>query len=77
MHSDPINNIYYILKLLVLADFEPPKEASTGGGGSGISVGVVIRIVAGGVFIILLLFGILWWKGFLRRERTLEQGISS
>ncbi|XP_050371082.1 probable leucine-rich repeat receptor-like serine/threonine-protein kinase At3g14840 [Argentina anserina] len=57
-------------------NFEPPPEAPTGGeGGSGISVGVVIGIVAGGIFIILLIFGTLWWKGFLRRERTLEQDL--
>ncbi|XP_062011661.1 probable leucine-rich repeat receptor-like serine/threonine-protein kinase At3g14840 isoform X2 [Rosa rugosa] len=58
-------------------NFEPPKEAlAGGGGGSGISVGVVVGIVVGGIFIILLIFGILWWKGFLRRERTLEQDLN-
>ncbi|XP_050368926.1 probable leucine-rich repeat receptor-like serine/threonine-protein kinase At3g14840 [Argentina anserina] len=55
-------------------NFEPPPEASTGGEG-GISVGVVIGIVASGIFIILLIFNTLWWKGFLRRERTLEQDL--
>ncbi|XP_050371085.1 probable leucine-rich repeat receptor-like serine/threonine-protein kinase At3g14840 [Argentina anserina] len=52
-------------------NFEPPPEASTGGEG-GISVGVVVGIVAGGVFIILLVLGILLWKGFIGPASTLE-----
>jgi hypothetical protein len=35
----------------------------------------VVGIVAGGVFIILLILGILWWKGFIGPANTLEQGI--
>ncbi|KAE8726393.1 putative Leucine-rich repeat transmembrane protein kinase [Hibiscus syriacus] len=49
-----------------------PRAESDGGG---IAVAAVVGIVAGGVFAALLLVGILWWKGCLRRERTLEQGI--
>ncbi|KAL6205901.1 hypothetical protein ACLB2K_023153 [Fragaria x ananassa] len=59
-------------------NFEPPIETSTGGGGGGgggIPLGVVVGIVAGAIFIILLIVGILWWKGFLRRERTLEKDL--
>ncbi|KAL6205900.1 hypothetical protein ACLB2K_023152 [Fragaria x ananassa] len=75
----PVRGIYgpLISAISVDPNFEPPVEALTGGGdGSGISVGVVVGIVAGGFFIILLIFGILWWKGFLRRERTLEQDLN-
>lgn len=78
-----INNIHYAkANFLLPADFEPPQEASppqvaSPGGGSKISVGVLVGIVAGGTFIVLLIFGILWRNGFLRREKTLEQGICS
>ncbi|XP_024160837.1 probable leucine-rich repeat receptor-like serine/threonine-protein kinase At3g14840 [Rosa chinensis] len=75
----PIRGIYgpLISAISVNPNFEPPQEASAGGGGgSGISVGVLVGIVVGGIFIILLMFGILWWKGFLRRERTLEQDLN-
>ncbi|KAL6283390.1 hypothetical protein ACE6H2_014319 [Prunus campanulata] len=49
------------------ADFVPHA-------GSGISVGAVVGIVAGGVFIILLIFGILWRRGLLGQQNTLEDG---
>ncbi|PQM35501.1 hypothetical protein Pyn_40009 [Prunus yedoensis var. nudiflora] len=44
-------------------------------GGSGISVGAVVGIVAGGVFIILLIFGILWRRGLLGQQNTLEDDL--
>nr|XP_011460821.1 PREDICTED: probable leucine-rich repeat receptor-like serine/threonine-protein kinase At3g14840 isoform X1 [Fragaria vesca subsp. vesca] len=53
----------------------PPPETSSGGGSSGISAGAVVGIVAGGVFIILLVLGILWWKGFIGPANTLEQDL--
>ncbi|BFG28986.1 hypothetical protein CerSpe_152600 [Prunus speciosa] len=57
------------------ADFEaptppPPEIASPGG-----IVGTVVGIVAGGVFIILLVFGILWRRGLLRQQNTLEDDL--
>jgi hypothetical protein len=58
--------------ILLPADFVPPAEP--GSGGSGISVGAVVGIVAGGVFIILLIFGILWRRGLLGQQNTLEDG---
>ncbi|BFG28976.1 hypothetical protein CerSpe_152500 [Prunus speciosa] len=44
-------------------------------GGSGISVGAVVGIVAGGVFIILLIFGVLWRRGLLGQQNTLEDDL--
>ncbi|BFG28982.1 hypothetical protein CerSpe_152560 [Prunus speciosa] len=44
-------------------------------GGSGISVGAVVGIVAGGVFIILLIFGVLWRRGLLGQKNTLEDDL--
>ncbi|KAM5586352.1 putative leucine-rich repeat receptor-like serine/threonine-protein kinase [Rosa sericea] len=55
-------------------DFIPPKEPSPGGG-SGISAGEVVGIVAGGVFIILVILCILWWKGFIGPANTLAQDL--
>ncbi|CAL2253621.1 unnamed protein product [Prunus armeniaca] len=51
-------------------NFVPPAS-----GGSGISVGAVVGIVAGGVFIILLIFGILWRRGLLGQQNTLEDDL--
>ncbi|RXH84058.1 hypothetical protein DVH24_026957 [Malus domestica] len=48
----------------------PPKPVSdTSTGGSGVPVGVVVGIVVGGVFIILLIFGILWKRDNKRHWR--------
>ncbi|PQP93329.1 putative leucine-rich repeat receptor-like serine/threonine-protein kinase [Prunus yedoensis var. nudiflora] len=44
-------------------------------GGSGISVGAVVGIVAGGVFIILLIFGVLWRRGLLGQKNTSEDDL--
>ncbi|KAG8479519.1 hypothetical protein CXB51_029281 [Gossypium anomalum] len=41
----------------------------------GISAAVVVGIVAGVVFAALLILGILWWNGCLRRKSTLEQDL--
>ncbi|PPS11123.1 hypothetical protein GOBAR_AA09541 [Gossypium barbadense] len=43
--------------------------------GSGISAAIVVGIVAGVVFAALLILGILWWNGCLRRKSTLEQDL--
>ncbi|PQM35503.1 putative leucine-rich repeat receptor-like serine/threonine-protein kinase [Prunus yedoensis var. nudiflora] len=44
-------------------------------GGSGLSVGAVVGIVAGGVFIVLLIFGVLWRRGLLGQQNTLEDDL--
>ncbi|KAK9907158.1 hypothetical protein M0R45_002403 [Rubus argutus] len=78
----PYKGVYgpLISAISVDPNFEPPQEPSPPevvppGGGSEISVGVLVGIVAGGIFIVFLIFGILWRKGFLRREKTLEQDL--
>ncbi|BBH01628.1 Cysteine-rich receptor-like protein kinase 3 [Prunus dulcis] len=53
--------------ILLPADYVP--------GGSGISVGAVVGIVGGGVFIILLIFGVLWRRGHLGQQNTLEDDL--
>ncbi|KAK9016648.1 hypothetical protein V6N11_079143 [Hibiscus sabdariffa] len=52
--------------------YVPPSPSQSDGGG--IATGAVVGgIVGGAVFAALLIVGILWWKGCLKRERTLEQ----
>ncbi|XP_062011673.1 probable leucine-rich repeat receptor-like serine/threonine-protein kinase At3g14840 [Rosa rugosa] len=53
----------------------PPSPEPSPGGGSGISAAEVVGIVAGGVFIILVILCILWWKGFIGPANTLEQDL--
>ncbi|XP_058209730.1 probable leucine-rich repeat receptor-like serine/threonine-protein kinase At3g14840 isoform X11 [Rhododendron vialii] len=48
-------------------DYEPPSK--------GISAGAVVGIVAAAAFIIILLLGILWWRGFLIRKDTMDQDL--
>ncbi|KAF7144644.1 hypothetical protein RHSIM_Rhsim04G0034600 [Rhododendron simsii] len=45
-------------------DYKPSK---------GISTGAVVGIVAAVAFAIILLLGILWWRGFLTRKDTMDQ----
>ncbi|CAL0303723.1 unnamed protein product [Lupinus luteus] len=65
--SIPFGSVYgpLISAISVHSDFTPPSEK-----GSSISVGVVVAIVAAGVIIIILVFGILWWKGCLGQKRS-------
>ncbi|KAK8633352.1 hypothetical protein V6N13_014198 [Hibiscus sabdariffa] len=51
----------------------PPSESD--GGGTGNATAAIVGIVGGTVFTALLIVGILWWKGCIRRERTLEQDL--
>ncbi|XP_044498116.1 probable leucine-rich repeat receptor-like serine/threonine-protein kinase At3g14840 isoform X2 [Mangifera indica] len=64
-----------ISAISVVAEFTPPSEekSSTPSENSSISAGTVVEIVAGAVVTIILILVILWWKGCLRRESTLEQ----
>ncbi|XP_010487294.1 PREDICTED: probable leucine-rich repeat receptor-like serine/threonine-protein kinase At3g14840 [Camelina sativa] len=55
------------------ADFIPPKEPGTGSGG-GSSVGTVVgSVIASTVFLVLLIGGILWWRGCLRPKSQMEK----
>ncbi|KAI8558017.1 hypothetical protein RHMOL_Rhmol04G0056100 [Rhododendron molle] len=48
-------------------DYEPPPK--------GISTGAVVGIVATAAFVIILLLGILWWRGFLICKDTIDQDL--
>ncbi|GMI79502.1 LysM RLK1-interacting kinase 1 [Hibiscus trionum] len=72
--SIPVRGIYGpLVSAISIVDpaFRPPSES----GGGGIATAAVVGIVGGAVFAALLIVGILWWKGCLRRERTLEQDL--
>ncbi|PQP93333.1 putative leucine-rich repeat receptor-like serine/threonine-protein kinase [Prunus yedoensis var. nudiflora] len=59
-------------------DYVPPPADSVispPSGGGDISVGAVVGIVAGGVFIILLIFGVLWRRGLLGQQNTLDDDL--
>ncbi|TKY66377.1 leucine-rich repeat receptor serine/threonine-protein kinase [Spatholobus suberectus] len=68
--SIPFGSVYgpLISAISVDPDFIPPSES-----GSSISVGVVVAIVVTGAIIIILVFGILWWTGFLGRKRSVAR----
>ncbi|KAI8558030.1 hypothetical protein RHMOL_Rhmol04G0056800 [Rhododendron molle] len=50
--------------------YRPPPEHT-----KGISAGVVVGIVAAAAFVIIMLLGILWWRGFLTRKDTMDQDL--
>ncbi|KAG5551511.1 hypothetical protein RHGRI_009807 [Rhododendron griersonianum] len=50
--------------------YRPPPEHT-----KGISAGAVVGIVATTAFVIILLLGILWWRGFLTRKDTMDQDL--
>ncbi|XP_031404127.1 probable leucine-rich repeat receptor-like serine/threonine-protein kinase At3g14840 isoform X1 [Punica granatum] len=49
-------------------DFEPPEDSK-------ISAGVVVGIVVSIAFVVILIVGILWWRGCFRRRDTTEQDL--
>ncbi|KAK2352003.1 putative leucine-rich repeat receptor serine/threonine-protein kinase [Trifolium repens] len=59
----PFGSVYGPLMsaISVDPDFTPPSENSRS-----ISAGVVVAIVAAGAIVIILIIGIMWWKGCLR-----------
>ncbi|TYJ12045.1 hypothetical protein E1A91_A11G321400v1 [Gossypium mustelinum] len=67
--SIPEKGIYGPL-ISAISIFDPKYKP-----GSGISAAIVVGIVAGVVFAALLILGILWWNGCLRRKSTLEQDL--
>ncbi|KAE9617051.1 putative protein kinase RLK-Pelle-DLSV family [Lupinus albus] len=70
--SIPFGSVYgpLISAISVHSDFTPPSE-----NGTSISTGVVVAIVAAGVIIIILVFGILWWKGCLGQKRSVARAL--
>ncbi|KAJ0264080.1 leucine-rich repeat receptor-like serine/threonine-protein kinase [Hirschfeldia incana] len=70
----PTRGVYGVLISAVSVDpnFIPPKEAGTGSGGS--SIGTLVgAVVASTVFLVLLIGGILWWRGCLRPKSQMEK----
>ncbi|KAG2315737.1 hypothetical protein Bca52824_018859 [Brassica carinata] len=69
----PSRGVYGSLISAVSVDpnFIPPKEAGTGGGSS---IGTVVgAVVASTVFLVLLIGGILWWRGCLKPKSQMEK----
>nr|XP_043620099.1 probable leucine-rich repeat receptor-like serine/threonine-protein kinase At3g14840 [Erigeron canadensis] len=54
----------------------PQKERSSQKNGNNMSVGTVAGIVVGAVFLIMLILGVLWWQGYLRRRDANELDLS-
>ncbi|KAK8622618.1 hypothetical protein V6N13_117527 [Hibiscus sabdariffa] len=71
----PVRGVYgpLISAISVNPNFIPPAEHEAGSGG--ISVGAVVGIVAGSVFVIFLIGVLLWWKGCLRQKSQLEKDL--
>ncbi|XP_022976687.1 probable leucine-rich repeat receptor-like serine/threonine-protein kinase At3g14840 isoform X1 [Cucurbita maxima] len=66
----PVRGVYgpLISAISVDPDFKPPSED-----GHAISAGTVGGIVAAVVSVIILVLGVLWWRGCQRKTGTLEQ----
>ncbi|XP_057766381.1 probable leucine-rich repeat receptor-like serine/threonine-protein kinase At3g14840 isoform X2 [Salvia miltiorrhiza] len=68
----PLRGVYgpLISAISVDPNFTPPSE-----GGSSISGGVVAGIVIGVLFAVILLLGVLWWKGCFRRKDSMHNDL--
>ncbi|KAL0443631.1 UNVERIFIED_CONTAM: putative leucine-rich repeat receptor-like serine/threonine-protein kinase [Sesamum latifolium] len=68
----PVRGVYgpLISAISVDPDFTPPSE-----NGNSISAGAIVGIAVAGLFTVLLVLGILWWKGCLRRKDTMQNDL--
>ncbi|KAL0399499.1 UNVERIFIED_CONTAM: putative leucine-rich repeat receptor-like serine/threonine-protein kinase [Sesamum radiatum] len=68
----PVRGVYgpLISAISVDPDFTPPSE-----NGNSISTGAIVGIAVAGLFTVLLVLGILWWKGCLRRKDTMQNDL--
>ncbi|KAB2623557.1 leucine-rich repeat receptor-like serine/threonine-protein kinase [Pyrus ussuriensis x Pyrus communis] len=67
----PVRGVYG--PLISAISVEPAGNISPGV--NGVSVGAVVGIVAGGIFIILVILSILWRRGSLGQQKTLEDDL--
>ncbi|KAL3646238.1 hypothetical protein CASFOL_011418 [Castilleja foliolosa] len=69
----PFRGVYgpLISAISVDPNYTPPKEKGAGR----ISTGAVVGIVLGVAFTFLLLLGVLWWKGCLRRKDAVHNDL--
>ncbi|PIA33872.1 hypothetical protein AQUCO_03900015v1 [Aquilegia coerulea] len=67
----PARGIYgpLVSAISVNPDFEIPQE----GGGKKISAGLVVGIVLSVLGVVLMIFGVLWWKGCIFRKHEIDQ----
>ncbi|CAL5403101.1 unnamed protein product [Camellia sinensis] len=68
--SIPFKGVYgpLISAISVNPNFDPSENGSN----ASISAGSIVGIVVGVVFVIFLMLGILWWKGCLQNNNTME-----
>ncbi|XP_052177422.1 probable leucine-rich repeat receptor-like serine/threonine-protein kinase At3g14840 [Diospyros lotus] len=68
----PVRGVYgpLISAISVDPDYSPPSV-----GGNGMSAGAVVGIVAAVAFVLILLLGILWWRGCLRRKDRMDEDL--
>ncbi|CAL5403105.1 unnamed protein product [Camellia sinensis] len=76
----PFKGVYgpLISAISVNRNFDPSENrsnASVSRKGNTISTGSIVGIVAGVVFAIFLMLGILWWKGCLQHNNTMEHDL--
>ncbi|OIW11602.1 hypothetical protein TanjilG_15296 [Lupinus angustifolius] len=66
----PFGSVYgpLISAISVDPDFPPPME-----NGSSVTVRSIVAIVVAGALFIIMLFGILWWRGCLGQKSSLER----
>ena len=56
------------------ADFIPPVEKGSNKNGSGIPVWAIVAIVFAGALVIIVVFGMVWWRGCLGQKGSLQRG---
>ncbi|XP_024964189.1 probable leucine-rich repeat receptor-like serine/threonine-protein kinase At3g14840 [Cynara cardunculus var. scolymus] len=68
----PSRGVYGPIISAISVNSTSTVEPQEDGPGDGVSGGVVAGIVVGAVCIIILILGVLWWWGYLRRRDTMD-----
>ncbi|XLT32075.1 hypothetical protein HN873_063367, partial [Arachis hypogaea] len=73
----PFGSVYgpLISAISVNPDFTPPLEKESNNKGSGIPVGAILGIVFAGALVIIMVFGIAWWRGCLGQNSSLHRDL--